>query len=80
MLFVHVIAEDRFGGTLPAMLDFVRTVLLIAFSMSLFGAFGLMVFSSHLLSQWVGGIAGAVVGILLALGNEGYLRGEPDSA
>ena len=53
------------------MLAFVRTVLLIAFSMSLFGAFGPMVFSNHLLPQWVGGVAGAVVGTGLALASEG---------
>jgi hypothetical protein len=37
-----------------------------------------MVFSNHLLPQWVGGVAGAVVGTGLALASEGYLGGEPD--
>jgi hypothetical protein len=60
-------------------MSFVRTVLLIAFSMSLFGAFGLLAFSNHLLPQWVGGVVGAMVGIGLALASEGCLGGEPDT-
>jgi hypothetical protein len=60
------------------MLSFIRTVLLIAVLMSLFGAFGLMVFSNHHLPQWVGGAIGAVIGTALALGSEGYLGGEPE--
>ena len=59
------------------MLAFVRLVLFITFSMSLFGAFGLLVFLNHCMPQWVEGVAGAVVGAGLALASEGLLGGNP---
>jgi hypothetical protein len=37
-----------------------------------------MLFSYHLRLQWLGGLAGAVVGTGLALASEGYLEVEPD--
>lgn len=61
------------------MLSILRLVLMIALLMSLFGAFGLLVFSNHWLPQWVGGVVGAVIGIGLALASEGMLGGEPDA-
>lgn len=61
------------------MYSFVRVEMMIALLMSLFGAFGLMVFSNHWLPQWVGGSAGAVVGTGLALASEGIVGREPDA-
>jgi hypothetical protein len=52
---------------------FLQLVLIIAVSLSLGTAFGLMVLENHWLPQWIGGVAGGVMGVALALAATGEL-------